>query len=188
MRFFGIVGALSLTCLCAIAAFAARPTGLKQLFAMGAFLAAGLLFLACLSWALTRAKGQRLKGCIAALAVLAVIPAGVEIGHLIRDWQFQRDLPRYQAAAAWAAALAVPGDTVVVLQVPAQYRDLAYAVHISQDDACGVMVDFFWGGGFPVKHTVRRYIAAPTSMERKPCREGWRRGRQRADGWFELAD
>lgn len=123
-----------------------------------------------------------------AAAVLAVVPVAIELGHAVRDWQFQRDLPRYQAAAAWASALAVPDETVTVLSPPAAYADLAYAVHISQDDACGVQVDSFWGGGFPAKHTVRRYVVDPSSMERKPCREGWRRGRVRAEGWFELGD
>lgn len=188
MRFLTGIAAASLACLCGIAMFAARPTALKQLLAMGAFLAVGVLFLACVAWVLARGKGHRLKGGIAALAVLAAIPVGLEVGHAVRDRQFQRDLPRYQAAATWASALAVPGDTVVVLPLPAAYADLAYAVHIRQDQACGVWVDFFWGGGFPVKHTVRRYAADPSSMERKPCREGWRRGRWRAQGWYELAD
>lgn len=188
MKYSKAVWVLSLASMCSIAAFAARPTMLKQLLAMGAFLAAGLLFLICLGWALTREKGRRLRAAIVPAAVLAVVPIGIELGHAIRDWQFQRDLPRYQAAAAWASTLAVPGETVIVLPPPAAYADLTYGVHITQDETCGLVVDFFWGGGFPVKHTVRRYIADPTSMQRKPCREGWRRGRQRAEGWFELAD
>lgn len=188
MNFSRAVWVLSLACLCSITAFAARPTPLKQFLALGAFFAIGILFLIFLGRLLTRGKGEHLRAGVIAIAVLAVVPLSIELGHAIRDWQFQRDLPRYQAAAAWASALAVPGQTVTILAPPAGYADLTYVVHIRQDDVCGLQIDFFWGNGFPVKHTVRRYVADSSSMERKPCMEGWRRSRKRAEGWFEIAD
>lgn len=188
MKFSRIVWILSLVCLCSIAAFAARPTPLKQFLALGAIFAIGILFLICLGRLLTRKKGEYFRAGIIAIAVLTVVPLSVELGHAIRDWQFQRDLPRYRAAAAWASTLAVPGQTVTVLSPPAAYADFIDAVHVSQDDVCGLQIDFFWGSGFPVKHTVRRYVADSSSMERRPCMEGWRRSRKRAEGWFEIAD
>lgn len=190
MRTRFLVGAAAAYVACAgcIAAFAARPTPFKQLLSMAAFLAVGALLLAGLAWFLTRKKTHRLRSVAPLLVALAAIPAGLEVGHAIRDWQFQRDRPRYQAAATWASSLAVRGETVTVLPPPPEYADLAYAVQITQDDACGVLVDFFWGQGFPVKHTIRRYASDPSSIQRKACLQDWRLSKDRAEGWYELSD
>ena len=154
---------------------------------MAAFLAAAVLFLACTCRALFRWREQRLKGFIAPLMALVAIPLGVAIGHAVRDWQFSRDLPRYNAAAAWATSRAVPGETAA-LDLPAEYADLAYIIHVRRDKECGLLIDFFWGGGFPVKHTVRRFASMPSFVEQKQCTKDWARGRKRAENWYELSD
>jgi hypothetical protein len=154
---------------------------------MAAFLAAAVLFLVCTWRAIFRWRELRVLGLIAPLVVLGSIPLGVAIGHSVRDWQFSRDLPRYKAAAKWASSRAVPGDTTV-LEAPAEYADLAYIIHVRSDKECELFVDFFWGGGFPVKHTIRRFASLPSFVERKQCTKDWARGRKLQENWYELSD
>jgi hypothetical protein len=81
----------------------------------------------------------------------------------------------------------MPGATAI-LDPPAEYADLAYIIHVRKNEECGLLIDFFWGGGFPVKHTVRRFASIPSFIERKECTKDWNRGRKLAEHWYELSD
>ncbi len=51
------------------------------------------------------------------------------------------------------------------------------------------MIDFFWGYGFPNKHTIRRYAENPIYLEKTAsCLGGWRGYSKLTNNWFELSD
>ena len=179
--------ALAATGAAASAVLAMRPTGLRQLLVMGLSLLLLAALLACLVRAVRQWDKLRFGGLLAPAALLAAMPLGVEVGQELRTWRFERDLPRYQAMAKWALARAVPGERVDV-PIPPEARDLAYLVRVSHEPGCGRIVDFYWGAGFPVKHTVRRYVELPQKLENDACRGHWARGLRRGEHWFEASD
>ncbi|WP_394537632.1 hypothetical protein PRJ39_16115 [Lysobacter enzymogenes] len=179
--------ALAATGTVGAALMAMRPTGLRQLFVMGVSLLVLAALLACLIRAVRQWKRLRFAGLLAPAALLAALPLGVEVGQGLRTWRFERDLPRYRAMAKWALARAVPGERIDV-PIPPEARDLAYLVRVSDEPGCGRVVDFYWGAGFPVKHTARRYVELPQKIEDDACRGYWARGLRRGEHWFEASD
>jgi len=179
--------ALAATGAASAAVLAMRPTGVRQLFVMGLLMLVLAAVLACLIRAVRHWRHLRFTGLLAPVALLAAMPLGVEVGAALRTWRFERDLPRYQAMATWALARAVPGEQVDV-PIPPEARDLAYLVRVSDEPGCGRIVDFYWGAGFPVKHTARRYVELPGKIEDDACRGYWARGLRRGEHWFEASD
>jgi hypothetical protein len=74
-----------------------------------------------------------------------------------------------------------------------QIEGLAYMIHVHGDAPGGLMVEFFWGGGFPVKHIAYIYRASgippPTSLnwDLKPYCE-WPGARRLNENWFSAHD
>lgn len=167
--------------------FAARPSGLGQLAVMVGGLAAIIHFLGSTWRAVLGFRKSGALGFVAPTAILIAVPLGVLFGGAARETIFEHTLSRYVAASEWASARALPNE-VVVAHPPAEYSDLATIIHIRKNDACGLMIDFFWGGGFPVKHVVRRYAPLAAAVELPQCREGWYRGSELAPSWYELSD
>ncbi|QWP75832.1 hypothetical protein J5226_19810 [Lysobacter sp. K5869] len=190
-RRFGVADlvafALAAATACSIAAFAMHPSAVRQFVSMGLFL---LLLPGALFW-LARAVRHwsrlRMWGLLAPALLVAAIPLGLEVGQGLRSWRFERDLPRYQALANWALRRAVAGESVRV-PVPPEAGDLAHVIWVGDRPGCGKIVDFYWGLGFPVKHTVRRYVEIPAMIEDDACRGDWARGIRRAEHWFEASD
>lgn len=169
------------------AIFAAKPTALGLLAALAAFLVTVVVFVTCTWRAIFRWKDRGWSGFAAPLVLIMAVPAGVAIGHVVRDWQFSRDMPRYSAAVTWASGRVASGN-LVVLEPPPEYADLAYVIHTRQSPECGLLIDFFWGAGFPVKHTVRRFASMPSFVQRKECTTNWTGARKLTDNWYELSD
>ena len=128
-----------------------------------------------------------LVNLISCLLIIAAPAAGIVIGRTVRSALLFRDLDRYEAAAQWVSAHNNP-NTLSVIHLPPQYGDLAYGVHYDRDGVCGTTIDFFWGGGFPVKHVVRRYATNPTWVRVEKCYKGWERIRPISENWYEIAD
>jgi hypothetical protein len=123
-----------------------------------------------------------------ASAIWAVLGAGIAIviAAPVRDMAFRRDLPRYEKAAAWIRAKDIGGSNI---QIPSEWSDLAYRVWARRNGECGFRAYFFWGGGFPVKHTARVYAPSVSLVERPDCQVSrWRRVRQLATNWYEVSD
>ncbi len=182
-----ITGLLSVYCFVSLFAFSAKPTLEAQLYSGLAW----LVFIAMafrIIWICFRLWWQRNPyGLIPPAIVLIAGCLGGLFGHQYRDFVFKQDLPKYLQAVAW-----VKGQPLEVkrqnLSMPSELQDLAYVVQTEFGEECGFIVDFFWGAGFPVKHTVRRYLETTEYLAKPECRKGWRQGRELADHWYELVD
>jgi hypothetical protein len=62
---------------------------------------------------------------------------------------------------------------------------LAYTVHARRDDMGILTVEFFWGRGFPLKHTA--FIYRSNGAWAQDPRLDWRATRL-ADNWFRASD
>lgn len=149
---------------------------------------ASLAALLRLAWvAATLWKHRQASRLILPGLVVAAFILGIVLGREFRQWNFERSLPDYDRAVTWAASRS-RDDDIVVLTPPREFSNLGAIIHVHKNDACGFMVDFFWAGGFPVKHIVRRYAQNEGFTEIPACRKNWSSGRQLAGHWFELRD
>lgn len=173
--------ALLAACTASFAAFAARPTSLRQLAILVALLLLAATFLGGSWQALREWKTRRLATLVLPLLAACAMPAGIGLGRAWRAWAFSQDQPAYAQAAQWAASQAHGGSTVL-LQLPPEFQDLAYAIDVQDDPLCGTVVDFVWGSGFPVRHVIRRYVPASSSAR---CGSPHGHARQLAEHWYE---
>lgn len=179
--------AVALLCSICIATFVARPAPLWQLLSMLATLLNAALLVAYAGRAIWHWRRFGFMSLIALALLFVALPAGMHAGRALRAWQFQRDLPRYQAAADWAKSQAVAGGSVRIA-LPPEAADLAYATFVVARPGCGTVVDFYWGAGFPVKHTARRYAEDPASFDQPQCLQDWTIRHRRAEHWAEIGD
>jgi hypothetical protein len=177
---------------CAVAFFVAAPTGSSQLVSVAAL----LLLLLALPVALFYAWRHRARGLLRAaaplLACLVAAPIGGSIGAAYRSLNFRyRRLPVYEQIVRKIESGELPGETIK--EMPPEIDSLAYGIHVHDDAPGGLMVVFFWGGGFPVKHSVYIYRASglppPTSTkwEMEPYYH-WSGARRLNDNWFAAHD
>lgn len=178
---------LIVICFVSTCMFAARPSAGVQLLSMVSALAALVTLVLLAIQSATRWRQHGLANLVACMLLVLSFPAAVHLGHAIRGVVFNRDLDRWYHAANWVMTHGEPNLGRPV-GLPLQYSDLAPGVHYKIDQTCGLMIDFFWGGGFPVKHTVRRYAANPDWVDVKQCSATWRRGRHLSGNWYEISD
>lgn len=187
MKAFVKQHAMAIFCLVATAHFASRPSLVGQLLVMVALvfvLGSGVQ----LAWsALMLWKHKDVSRLIPCAFVIAGFVLGLFLGKGFREWNFSHELPRYNEAVVWASAHAKK-EEIVVLELPSRLSGLGKGVHVHESSRCGLMVDFYWGGGFPVKHIVRRYAERPGFAEIPDCRKSWSGGRKLTEHWFELRD
>jgi hypothetical protein len=106
-----------------------------------------------------------------------VLVASTDVGRYVRDAYFRSQIPRLEAAAkTYLESGQMPAISWSGSQVT--------ATKVGDTNAT---VIFWWGGGFPVKHTVLVYCSAddPKSYFRD---EGWRRGYALQDHWWVVKD
>jgi hypothetical protein len=156
-----------------------RPTGLGQL-------ASFLALVVCLVAAVVGLFSVRVdgwRGVGASLACLVAIPAGVVVGHKVRDEDFRyRRLPRYeQTIAQLRGAMRAANDIETLSTEPS----LAYRAFVRRIGDGGIRVEFLWGVGFPVKHVCYVYTS---SGEASMGATGYWRYRQLDTNWFEASD
>ena len=168
-------------------AFATRPGGWTQLAAMLSVLVAITYLLTLAGHGIFKWREQALGSLLSCLLIIFSFPAAVASGHMIRGMIFKHNLERWNQAVVWVTSHSKPNQEGPV-KLPRQYSDLAKAVHYNHDRTCGLMIDFFWGGGFPVKHTVRRFALNDAWIDIKECRTDWSRGRTIATNWYEISD
>lgn len=167
--------------------FVNRPTGSRQLTAMiMGFVVVGLFFSSCL-WGIAGWRGLRWRGLTVPAVSVAVLLAGPIIGVTLRHWTLWWDLGRYRDAAEWVERQPL-GNEPTSIHLPPEYSDLAYVTWASQGDECGTLIEFWWGGGFPGKHTARVYSSTDSIFERGGCRGHWSRVSPIADQWYEVSD
>ena len=74
-------------------------------------------------------------------------------------------------------------------EVPETYQHLAWWVHAEEDKQDVLVVTFFWGGGFPVKHSAFVYRSdgwlPPKGTD---FRREWPFAERINEHWFRVAD
>jgi len=184
--------AIALFAGCAVAFFVRAPTPLSQLISV----AAALVLLLVLPVGVFHAWRHRARGLVRAtlplVACLLAVPIGSAIGRGYRDFDFRyRRLPAYEEVVRRIQSAELPGWQIK--EIPPEIDGLAYMIEVHDDAPGGLMVEFFWGGGFPVKHSVYMYQASglppPTSpnWEFKPYCQ-WDGARRLDENWFADID
>ena len=168
--------------------FVTRPTPLAQLAMMVTGLVLVVVTLYSFVAGFVRIRSSGLKGLLVPLISVLLIGAGPLCGFWLRSLIFDRQLSRWQAVAEWAERQTLESPSHLnVLNPPPEFSDLVYAVHAKRTEACGFVAWFFWGRGFPVKHTVRIYSPQDAS-ELSGCFGEWWRVRQLRAHWYEASD
>lgn len=181
MNLYSRTAVILAACTASLAAFAARPTPLKQLFVLVALILLAAIFFRG-SWQAFRSwKVRRVAALVVPLLAACAIPAGLGLGRAWRAWAFSLDQPMYAQAAQWAVSKA-NGGSDVLLQLPTEFQDLAYAVHVQDAPLCGTVVDFVWGSGFPVRHIIRRTVPASSPAS---CRSPHGHAQPIGEHWYE---
>jgi hypothetical protein len=174
-------------CFISCCAFATRPNVWAQLAAMLTILAAIVYLVTLVIQAMINWREKALINFLSCLLIILSVPVAIFSGHKLRSVIFAYNLDRWNQAVVWVVSHGKPNQGTLV-RLPTQYSDLARGVHYKYEKSCGIMVDFFWGGGFPVKHTVRRYAKNPSWVDIKQCRADWSRGRTLSSNWYEISD
>lgn len=110
-------------------------------------------------------------------ACVLVFLGATEAGRVARDIYFRTQIPRLE-------------DAVRAYRSSGQWPEVSwhgYGVVPSKFGEKDTAVLFWWGGGFPVKHTALVYYSAddPKSYFREG---GWRRGYPVKDHWWVVKD
>lgn len=130
------------------------------------------------SWARLGWRNPRAIAISAAAIVwLAAAPfVGARVGIMVRDAVFRLRLPEYEAA-------------VRLVQAGTPQADIRLAYRINSDLAPtgGSEVIFYWGSGFPVKHTAFVYRTDDPSTHPRFVRE-WSRIGSLAPNWYVVKD
>lgn len=166
--------------------FAARSNMNAQLLLMLSLLVlCGLCLIVFISLFFKQNKPYRIKMIVALLLAPACLFCAGFWGRQIGDYLFARDLPRLKQAVRLIESGAVPIKKGR-LELPEQYRDLAYSVHARRDNLGVLTVTFFVGGGFPVKHQC--YLYRANGVLTNAIKEDWPSGFRREKQWFEVHD
>jgi hypothetical protein len=173
-------------CFISWCSFTARPNPGKQLAAMVSGFGAVVWLVALSVRGAIKWRERGLVNLVSFSLIVLSLPLAIFCGQVIRGAVFSYNLNRWNQAVAWVLAHNEP-DRDGRIELPAEYSDLAYGVHYKNEDPCGLTVDFFWGSGFPVKHTVRRYATNPEWIDMRKCWIGWRSGRVISGDWYELS-
>ncbi len=131
--------------------FAYRQNGLLQ-FASMACVPVALAILLGRAIVRRRFGGAQL---VALVALIATPFAGGPLGAALRHADFAMRLrPRYERFIARVErGESALGDEELFHPAPPEIGDIAYAVHVSRDETGARCFVFFWGGGFPVRHS-----------------------------------
>ena len=172
--------------------FCEQRTTNKQLLFMAANGVAVVLFLISLVIGFSRCFREKLRAFIPALicfiGLLASVFIGSRLGDAIKDWRFQKNLPRYNAVIRLIEKGELkPDPQSPLIKLPVEYADLAWAVAAKTNDN-RVVVEFMTESGFPVKHSGYLFvssgdIASDTNLFRR-----WPYRSQISANWFQISD
>ena len=163
--------------------FGYRESPLGQLL-----FAVSLLTVPCMLIALlVRIRRDRWSAAFMALVVAAAVPLGGRLGYMLRRVDFEHRLrPAYEVLVARIERGEIPMQDVPMRTVIAEdMQGLAYAVHAWRDETGILTVEFFWGRGFPVKHTAFVYRSSGAWSDDPRL---WWRGTHLIDNWFQGRD
>ena len=186
-----VIIAIAVLASLAVAAFVAAPSMESQLVSLMALLALMLVLPVSIWHAWRHRKAERWRSGIPLVACLVAVPVAVLVGGTYRSLDFRyRRLPAYAAVVRQIQA----GELTVATatDVPSEIRHLATAIHVHDEERDDTTIEFLWGGGFPVNHTVYIFrssgLPPPISdnWDRRSCR--WSGIRRLNEHWFAAHD
>lgn len=161
--------------------FAYRPGLLPQL---GLMISGPVIVVVACVYAV-RSRDRWLRRMVVICSLIAAFPFGVIVGHRVRDLDFRvRRRERYQAIVDRIRERRSSEVSAELTRLPVQ-QSLAYTAFARRTQNGTVRVEFFWGGGFPVKHTA--YIYTSTGVPTDGAWDQWWY-RRLDDHWFEAGD
>jgi hypothetical protein len=143
---------------------------------------ATLIVLGAVNW-----RAQAIGNLLSCLVIIATFPVAIRCGDTISRVVFWYNLDRWNQAVKWVMDHNAPNQPGWI-RLPPQYSDLADGAGYSDDRTCGLMIDFSWGDGWPLKHIMRRYTLNPRWADMAQCREDWSSGRPLSRNWYEISD
>lgn len=167
--------------------FAARPNPWVQFAAMGMSLVALVTIMLLIIQGVVKWREHGWVNLVSCLLIVASFSLAALSGNAVRKAVFQHNLDRWNRAAVWVMTHHEANEDMPI-KLPPPYSRIAYVVWYRYDKPCGLMIDFVWGSGFPVKHTVRRYATDPAWIDKAQCHKDWSRGRVLSGNWYEISD
>ena len=137
---------------------------------------------------------EKFRAFVPALICIIGLPANIFIGaHLggaIKNWRFQKNLPRYTEVIHLVEKGGIKKSSpgYYALDLPPQYADLARMVWARTNSDGTVFVEFITEFGFPIKHSGYLYISGgkiesdPDTLRRWPYRS------EISSNWFRISD
>jgi hypothetical protein len=159
-----------------LAMFAFKETTLLQILTLAALLGLVTAFVVAVINAVLFWRQRRWRVLFPFLVVLLCGVGGPRLGGVVRNAYFRKQLPDLETAIASYRDTGTMPDT--------QWR--GYQVHADEWEGATV-VEFWWGSGFPVKHTVLLYFSGDdiTSYRR---RHGWYYASRLEEHWWIVRD
>ena len=168
--------------------YMARPDAIVQVITM---LFAVLLFVPWLAVLITalslshRDQHYRMPSAVVLILAPASLFVALFVGSHIRDYLFYRDLPRLKEMVTLIkdGSLQTRNERI---EIPDRYKGLAYSIHSDSTANGGLMVTFFVGSGFPVKHLC--YVYRSDDAMTDDMKDDWHIIHRREKHWFEVSD
>ena len=170
----------------AFTASAAQPSGLTQLFSMLLTLAFLLFGLMSLVFVFVHWRQERWRSLIPVGASALVVLLEPEVCNLIRQFMFDRSLPRYESIIRQMESGSLPVSDQL-RRVPQAEGALAYAV-LAQRTNGVLSVEFLTGSGFPLKHSGYLYSSSGLIEKGSLIDSRWPKRREVKPLWFRISD
>jgi hypothetical protein len=169
-------------------AFFVRTNSALQLVAMVASLFYLMALLASVVHLFAKCRKLRWRSLIPLAVCGAAFLFTVRMARVTRDFLFVRSFPNYEAVVHEIESGAIPISSKASRISPAEAQTGAYRVFASRDNKDVLFVEFWTGGGFPVKHSGYLYVSSgvvePGSFEDS----NWPVKRREKAQWFYVSD
>jgi hypothetical protein len=159
------------------AAFAFKENVVLQLIFMIAVLGIFVSFILAVIHLKRRWSVLRWKAIMPLAICLLAITVPAHMAQLVRDAYFQSIIPDLESEL----------PSIITNGEPAQTRWRGYGVTPLATASGDTAVTFWWGSGFPVKHTALVYC--PVDDPKDYFQDhGWRRGYSLRENWWVVRD
>lgn len=111
-------------------------------------------------------------------------------GHNKREKVFAERLPQYEEAVRMMESK-IKGEPLSLRgkEVPEAYKHLAYCILAEKDEKGVLVVTFFWGGGFPSKHSAFVYRSdGHLPLKGTEFRREWPFAERINENWLRVGD
>ena len=172
----------------AMALFQRRPTIQLQILS----LPIAVLFLGALAYSVLRVfrinrieQKERIWCYLALVSCLMAIVSVFSLGPFLNRQAFEQHLSRMTDFLTLARPIA-PAEHASLLEdeIPEDLRDIIYVIHVKRRSASAYDAAFFYGAGFPVKHSAWYF----SSDDTPPPRRDWPKQLRLQKNWFKVAD